>query len=523
MSIGWYSQQAAMLCYPGTRVTLIEKIIHWLEDHSRTSNILWLYGSRSAGKSTLARTIKSRIENQGENHPIPILVFERFDPRGIIFGLVEELGSRYPEYRKLFWQTCVRTHIQTTEQLFTAFFTSLLSWLDMPSFIFILDDIERRHLELIELIAAAQQEQQPAILWLISSQEIPEIQSCLCLSATTCIAMKVPSGREPEAVKDIELYLRDGLRRIFLESTGSTEGHPLISATLQESEVANAHPSQMAPLDGSSIATFNLDTFLQEAQPEDLNNRLQSLFRLIDQGGKDCTTNVYSLFPLDGGYYNLMIPKPGASLVDKQLIISVIDTSSCLTRTELSLLLGLPEGSVASILYNMHSIISIAPRAFPGDRHPVSLSHPAIFDYLTTKVRSKELFIDPDVVYPRLIRACITAIQQKKHYPAARMPPTPFLMALHHINIFSATYVWNFFRKISDPGLSRSVSREFIPVLDTLRLQAGRIPPDVVRTIAGADAWRDQELIDACETLAEPLGTKHFATTGDELEHAPFR
>ncbi|KAF5345477.1 hypothetical protein D9756_011371 [Leucocoprinus leucothites] len=537
-----------MLCYPGTRVTLIEKIIHWLEDHSRTSNILWLYGSRSAGKSTLAQTIKSRIENQGENHPIPILVFERFDPRGIIFGLVEELGSRYPEYRKLFWQTCVRTHIQTTEQLFTAFFTSLLSWLDMPSFIFILDDIERRHLELIELIAAAQQEQQPAILWLISSQEIPEIQSCLCLSATTCIAMKVPSGREPEAVKDIELYLRDGLRRIFLESTGSTEGHPLISATLQESEVANAHPSQMAPLDGSSIATFNLDTafsqtdfsrilracsnmflyahgflqFLQEAQPEDLNNRLQSLFRLIDQGGKDCTTNVYSLFPLDGGYYNLMIPKPGASLVDKQLIISVIDTSSCLTRTELSLLLGLPEGSVASILYNMHSIISIAPRAFPGDRHPVSLSHPAIFDYLTTKVRSKELFIDPDVVYPRLTRACITAIQQKRHCPAAKAPPTPFLMALYYINIFSVTYVWDFSRKISDPGLSRSVAREFIPVLDTLRLQAGQIPvipfvrflvwlkelhlePDVVRTIAGADAWRDQELIDACETLAEPL------------------
>ncbi|KAF5347760.1 hypothetical protein D9756_010338 [Leucocoprinus leucothites] len=339
-------------------------------------------------------------------------------------------------------------------------------------------------------------------------------------------------------------------------------GRGLISAKLREPEVAHSHLSQVVSSSGSSAATPSLDTaisqtdfsrifracsnmflyadrflqFLREAQSGDLNNRLQSLLRLIDKGEKDRVVNADSLsklFPLDNDYCNLMIFHDRANLINKQFIIVVIDTSSCLTRTELSLLLGLPEDFVANTLHNMHSIISIAPRAFPGDRYPVSLSQPAIIGYLTKRIRSGELCIDPNIIYPHLTRACVSAIQQKRHYPAVKMPPTPFLVALHYINLFSATYVWDYFRKISDQGLSLSVAREFIPVLDTLRVQAGRIPvipfvrflvwlkelhlePDIVRTVADADAWRDQELIDACETIAEPLEMNSSTPLSDD-------
>ena len=52
-------------CMPGTRQWMIDKIHDWLDDH-QAPNILWLSGSPGAGKSAIATTIVSNLQEAGQ-------------------------------------------------------------------------------------------------------------------------------------------------------------------------------------------------------------------------------------------------------------------------------------------------------------------------------------------------------------------------------------------------------------------------------------------------------------------------
>ena len=52
-------------CMPGTRQWMIDKIHNWLDDH-QVPNILWLSGSPGAGKSAIATTLVSNLQEAGQ-------------------------------------------------------------------------------------------------------------------------------------------------------------------------------------------------------------------------------------------------------------------------------------------------------------------------------------------------------------------------------------------------------------------------------------------------------------------------
>ncbi|KAG8957886.1 hypothetical protein FRC03_009703 [Tulasnella sp. 419] len=57
-------QTSASFCLPETRVAIIEEILRWAVDPEGLP-IYWLYGMAGTGKSTIARTIAKRLDDQG--------------------------------------------------------------------------------------------------------------------------------------------------------------------------------------------------------------------------------------------------------------------------------------------------------------------------------------------------------------------------------------------------------------------------------------------------------------------------
>ncbi len=64
------------LCFPNTRVTVLEKLIAWSESRRpETKNIFWISGMAGMGKSTIARTVAKHFNERG--HLVASFFFDR--------------------------------------------------------------------------------------------------------------------------------------------------------------------------------------------------------------------------------------------------------------------------------------------------------------------------------------------------------------------------------------------------------------------------------------------------------------
>ncbi|KAJ3573780.1 hypothetical protein NP233_g2211 [Leucocoprinus birnbaumii] len=52
-------------CHPGTRVTICNRLLHWLSDAARQWSFIWLYGSAGCGKSAVAQTFAEKCLELG--------------------------------------------------------------------------------------------------------------------------------------------------------------------------------------------------------------------------------------------------------------------------------------------------------------------------------------------------------------------------------------------------------------------------------------------------------------------------
>ncbi|KAF9008460.1 hypothetical protein BDQ17DRAFT_1349989 [Cyathus striatus] len=52
------------ICHPETRVDVIREIESWIESSDTGQRVMWLSGSAGSGKSTIARTVAGRLDNQ---------------------------------------------------------------------------------------------------------------------------------------------------------------------------------------------------------------------------------------------------------------------------------------------------------------------------------------------------------------------------------------------------------------------------------------------------------------------------
>ncbi|KAF9441106.1 hypothetical protein P691DRAFT_766712 [Macrolepiota fuliginosa MF-IS2] len=95
-----FSQPA---CLKGTREGARNRILDWLVDMNRKSNLLWLYGAAGAGTTTVAQDIAKRCKDYGRlgaafffsrsNHEEP-------DPARIIPSVAYQLATTYSAYKQ---------------------------------------------------------------------------------------------------------------------------------------------------------------------------------------------------------------------------------------------------------------------------------------------------------------------------------------------------------------------------------------------------------------------------------------
>lgn len=113
---------------------------------------------------------------------------------------------------------------------------------------------------------------------------------------------------------------------------------------------------------------------------------------------------VYS--ELDILYRQIILQDPSLDRVHN-VLGSIILVFTPLTSKQLEILLDLEEGEGLATLQWLQSILFV-----PSDKdRPIRLYHPSFHDFLTSKERSEDLYLDPGIQHGRLTLACSRVMQ----------------------------------------------------------------------------------------------------------------
>ncbi|KAJ3568938.1 hypothetical protein NP233_g5389 [Leucocoprinus birnbaumii] len=209
-------------CHPGTRMSILQRVEHWLRNPCRAKRILWLVGPAGVGKSAIMQTV---AENERKSSVLAALFFSgpsgRNDPRRVIPTLAYQLAARYPPYHDYIrTATMADPSIleksivgQFTELIVKPFVTLQLFKTTGPVLIFIdgLDECkgQQEQLLLLSLISyfTARFPDVP-LLWIVASRPEAHITHHLSRKRlASCFDKEEVPIDSPEACQDVESYL----------------------------------------------------------------------------------------------------------------------------------------------------------------------------------------------------------------------------------------------------------------------------------------------------------------------------
>jgi len=98
------SVEHAPKCHPETRKTVVNDIMNWIEDPSRTSSILWFNGPAGAGKTAIAYTLSERCAAKqwlGGSFFFSRLAFARDDAARLFPTIAYQLAVALPDFGKI--------------------------------------------------------------------------------------------------------------------------------------------------------------------------------------------------------------------------------------------------------------------------------------------------------------------------------------------------------------------------------------------------------------------------------------
>ncbi|KAJ3557691.1 hypothetical protein NP233_g11676 [Leucocoprinus birnbaumii] len=216
-------------CHPGTRISILQRVEHWLRNPCRAKRILWLVGPAGVGKSAIMQTV---AENERKSSVLAALFFSgpsgRNDPRRVITTLAYQLAARYQPYHDYIrTATMADPSIleksivgQFTELIVKPFVTLQLFKTTGPVLIFIdgLDECkgQQEQLLLLSLISYfTTRFPDVPLLWIVASRPEAHITHHLSRKRlASCFDKEEVPIDSPEACQDVERFVRAEFARI---------------------------------------------------------------------------------------------------------------------------------------------------------------------------------------------------------------------------------------------------------------------------------------------------------------------
>ncbi len=89
-------------CHPGTRITILETLQHWVDDTQHVRRMAWLYGPAGVGKSAIIQSLAERLS---EALKLGATLFfsrpnGRYNPAFVVPTIVYQLAVRIPAYKE---------------------------------------------------------------------------------------------------------------------------------------------------------------------------------------------------------------------------------------------------------------------------------------------------------------------------------------------------------------------------------------------------------------------------------------
>ncbi|KAF8989289.1 hypothetical protein BDQ17DRAFT_1205356, partial [Cyathus striatus] len=232
-------------CHPETRVNVIREIESWIESSDPGQRAMWLGGSAGSGKSTIARTVAGRLDNQLASS----FFFSRAEPgsrkdegKWLIPTIACHLAIAIPSFSEQ-----LRSELNHNPAIWTYSFPQQLQNMVMqplqrvtsdpcgdnlaiPTVVIIdgLDECKDQEIQvkIIEaIIYALSQFPSVNLRFLVLSRPEVKIRKAFNLEASQAVTRKLVLDERYEPDKDIETYLRSEFSAI--KSTHSIGPHCL--------------------------------------------------------------------------------------------------------------------------------------------------------------------------------------------------------------------------------------------------------------------------------------------------------
>ncbi|KAJ3564807.1 hypothetical protein NP233_g8052 [Leucocoprinus birnbaumii] len=393
-------------CHPGTRVSIVNNLMSWLDDSSRLWNFIWLHGSAGCGKSAIAQTFAEKCSELGR---LGAAFFfsrpnKRSDPKTVIPSLAYQLATNCPAYK-----TIIASQLSDDPQLlskalpvqFRKLIIEPFAYLQhqgdtsvQQPFLILLDGLDECHGELaqcefVKLISeTVRVKKNLPLIWLICCR--PEAHFRYIFSRIV-YCYKWELEIDEECRNDVDRYLRDEFYELqckynidslwppaerFAVISGGASGHFAFADTaigyVGDEEYAN--PVQR--LD-------ELIAFIQHFELASVTNPLARLDLLYKQILSEIPDDI---FPITWRIFGHLIY---VSNVNCQ-VMHLTKSAQILCNY-----LDVDQGTFYSALRRLYSVVFVpSPEDALDDR--LWFYHASFQDFLCDKNRSGKFFIERD-------------------------------------------------------------------------------------------------------------------------------
>jgi hypothetical protein len=386
-------REHAPSCLPNTRADVLQEIGNWIDGHDNRP-IYWLTGPAGSGKSTIAQTVANHCAS---NELLVGTVFLshaetlRISTSKFFLALAYQLAVAVPSIQasmqKMFEEDPSFATKRLEDHFMGLIYKPILTLKQpVPPMIIIVDALDESEdaagiVKLLRIITGALQDDLFRLRFFFTSRLEHHIETQFSETATWRITTHL-ALEDWEVQRDIRMFLELHLQRI------RDKNHRIMMNELEIWPSITDLDYLVSKSEGSFIWASTLVKFVDDGLPHE---KLRSALNTHDG--------------LDPLYYQVLSSPRGVNF--HQLIGKILLLRTPLSIESLQDLVNLRSDEILELLQGLKAILVIPEH----DQEIIRPFHASMRDFLITRSRSQDLFIDPAVIHFSLVLDCIAIIQ----------------------------------------------------------------------------------------------------------------